>query len=320
MKKLYLITLTCLVTLCAPGLAARAPIDLSNTAWTLEGSLNVNLQRIDRFKLNGQVDFTFDASTFTVVDNQGDGFQGDFVISGKKTALTPDSATLQTYLENKIQKIAAEAQITITTNAITDITAKLSAKPKSGKNELGLTINITLAAKADIQADGHDVMVKLKINLKGKGTLPLPPAATHWFFDETKLKANVVGIGGLKDVGTLDLTLGPLDAVAANNFLAVDDQNNIFTGTFDFDEKGVATITGNPAEFEAFLAQFAEAEIEGASNVTVTITDMKITAKIKAGVSIKLSVKIKFDIEGMVDGEFGESRGGYTLAGTGCPI
>ena len=135
MNKICLIGFGSLLVLCAPGLAANAPIDLSNTSWVLEGSLNVSLQRIDRFKLNGQVDFTFDASTFTVVDNQGDGFQGDFALSGKKTILTADSATLQTYLENKIQKIAGEAQITITLNDLTDITSKLTAKPKSGKND-----------------------------------------------------------------------------------------------------------------------------------------------------------------------------------------
>ena len=71
-------------------------------------------------------------------------------------------------------------------NALTDITSKLSAKPKSGMNELGLNINIKLTAKADIQADGQVLVGKLNINLKEKGTIPLPFTGTCWDFAETK--------------------------------------------------------------------------------------------------------------------------------------
>ena len=163
------------------------------------------------------------------------------------------------------------------------------------------------------------MIVKLNINLKGKGTIPLPPAGTCWDFAETKTKAAVARLGSLREVGTLELTLGPKDAVAANAFLAIDDENNMFTGTFIFDDKGNATITGNAAEFDSFLTQLAEAEIEGATNISVTVTEMKITAKVKAAVSIKLSVKIKFDIQATIDGQFLESRGSYTVSGKGCP-
>ena len=186
MSKSFLITITCFMMFCTLGLATKAPIDLSDTVWALEGSLVVNLPRVDRFKTVGQVDLTFNACTFNIVDNQGNGFQGDFALSGKKTVLTADAAALQTYLENKIQKIATAAQATISTNALADITSKLSAKPKSGMNELGLNINIKLTAKADIQADGQVLVGKLNINLKEKGTIPLPFTGTCWDFAETK--------------------------------------------------------------------------------------------------------------------------------------
>jgi len=76
---------------------------------------------------------------------------------------------------------------------------------------------------------------------------------------------------------------------------------------------------GNVTEFETFLTQLAEAEIEDATNIIVDVTAMKMTAKVKAGVSLKLSVQIKFDIQGTIDGQFVESRGSYTVSGRGCP-
>ena len=84
MSKSFLITITCFMMFCSLGLATKAPIDLSDTVWALEGSLVVNLPRVDRFKAVGQVDLTFNTCTFNIVDNQGDGFQGDFALSGKK--------------------------------------------------------------------------------------------------------------------------------------------------------------------------------------------------------------------------------------------
>lgn len=126
-------------------------------------------------------------------------------------------------------------------------------------------------------------------------------------------------LGGLREADTLELTLGPKDAVGANEFLVVDDENNMFTGTFTSDDRGNVTIMGNAAEFETLLTQLAEAEIEDATNIIVDVTAMKMTAKVKVGVSLKRCVQIKFDIQGTMDGQFVESRGSYTVSGRACP-
>ena len=52
MSKSFLITITCFMMFCSLGLTAKAPIDLSDKVWALEGSLvcheSTGLRRLDR--------------------------------------------------------------------------------------------------------------------------------------------------------------------------------------------------------------------------------------------------------------------------------
>ncbi len=140
-------------------------------------------------------------------------------------------------------------------------------------------------------------------------------------YDHGRCRANPMAIETLAGVKTVDLILGP-DAgqgVPSNRFKAVDDKARQFTGTYSV-TKGKVPADPNDSEFENYLINVIEDEVDGASNVSVDVTRVKITAKIKHGVFIKLNIKVKFNAQGEIDGVPAGGKGSLSQMGTGTPV
>lgn len=302
------------------ALAACGPIELSGSEWELPGSMKASVKKVGKVKLPGQVDLDFQSSAFQVYDPEGQMFYGTYTYDAKgKMQLMPDSDSLRNYIGLKIESMAAGHDVNY--DNLRDISYKTSAKVKSVKTGVALSVSIRIKATADISVDGQPPKkTNISISLKAKGTKVMSVASTRWWL-ATKYKAGVKGLGKISNPGTLDVILGPngAEGVLANKFKAIDGLGGVFTGFYSVDTKGRLTFDLNLVQFAGFLEDLIESASEGSVwNVSVTITKATCLAKVKHAMSATMKLSVKFTATGIFEGSPVSSKGSYSQKGKGC--
>lgn len=308
--------------------AASEPIDLSSSDWDLTGSMKASVKKVGKLKVTGTVQLVFgpnvseglDEGEFKLVDGEGDSLVGTHETPKKVAELSPDDTSLEDYLTAKIQQVADEEGVDVVVNEVLETSVKVSAKPKSVKTGISLSLRMKIKASVDMTVDGESVVAKISVTIKGKGLIETTLDGTRWSFDSNKIKASIKGLGRVRYVGTLDVISGPNagEGLGAGEIKVTDDEGNVFTGTWSLEGKKV-TIDLDEGPLEDFLEDLVEEEVDGAADASVDITKITATARLKHGVSLKLKLKIKFDVEGTIDGEPVSGSGSFSNTGTGVP-
>ena len=314
--------------LAGDALAAKELIDLSDSQWDLDGSLNAIAKKVGGAKKSGQLAAVFGPNAqegladneFKVTDMDGDSFTGTYETGTKGTVLTAYTASIEAYVEAKLEAAAAEEGLNVTVNDVEITSDSGTARPKALKMGISLTLNAKVKATVAATVEGRPFATTVTATLKGKGSNVIGLAGTQWFIP-TKIRGSVRGVGGLKDDGTLEVTFGPHagEGLAEGEVKAVDDDGRVFSGTYTAEANGKVSATINNAEVEAYIAEEIEANATNVTNVTVDVTEHTVTATVKPGVSIKATMKAKFVASGDVDGEPHTAKGSYTEKGTGTP-
>ncbi len=306
--------------------AASMPIDVGGSSWELTGSLAVNAAKVGKLKLNGAMNLYFGPNDdielsegeFLAVDPEGDSFYGNYATDAKANEiLMPDTTSLEDYIKAKIQSAATEAGNTVTVNSVEVTAIKNTAKPKSTSAGISMKLNMAIKANADLTVNGQALVSKVSISSKSAGVIEMTGAGSHWSVSTTS-KASIKGLGKISDSGSLDLIFGPNSSndLAENEFVAIDDESREFTGAYSV-TNGKIEATLDQTEFENFLTDVIEDEVTGTSNTSVSITKIKVTAKIKYGLSINLKINVSFNAEIEINGEVISSKGSFSQAGTG---
>ncbi len=139
-------------------------------------------------------------------------------------------------------------------------------------------------------------------------------AGKSFSFTDGKSKISVKRVGTDKGTAQFNINFGPntTPLLGDNDFSIVTQGGQSFTGTYSVDAKGKVTLTPNEQSYEAFLALLVadaittvDPTIQSLTNVVADITKQKASFKAKEGkngTSVSMSVSVKMDVNGIVDG------------------
>jgi hypothetical protein len=316
--------------------AAKPVISIDGTDWTLSGKTNVNVAKVGKAKIEGDVQLligpnggeNLGATDFKLIDGGGSSFTGTFALDKKGYVFTPDSDELKAHLENLLIEMAAADQLQVTVTNIDLGTIKMSVKPKYTKIGIGITFSANVKATVTGTLDGQPLdTTKVSLAMKHTGELEIPFAGSTWLMD-TKVQAALKSMAKQKDTGTMTLSIGPNpgEGLAEGEYKGLGDQGELFTGSFTTDAKGNVAFSVNEQQVEAVIELMFMAQIDPAMGVTDIAIDIitdktKMIVKSKPGKSIILSIKLTFDVQ-LTTTAFGtlDSSGTLSVKGTGVPM
>ncbi|MHC4716693.1 MAG: hypothetical protein ACYS5V_06975 [Planctomycetota bacterium] len=328
----------CVVAGVSPLAMGGAPqVDLSNSQWDLDAKLTATAQKLGKVKSSGPATIAFGGADFTLTGPDGDAVTGTFAAGNKAVVtLTPGNASLTDYVTRKVEDALASKGITGTVKDVT-VTPPGKAMVKPTVNKKGTKLSLTVKIKARVTVtvqDGgqpEDVTAKVNVTLTGKAFKEAPAVAedgagTKWSFS-SKIKATLQGLGTAKETGDFDMTLGPdpADNVPAGAYKVSSEDGGVFTGTYVVGKNGKMTFDQDLQQFKAMLEEFVKEQIEeggdSVSRVSVEITSLTITGKLKPGKSLKLTVKTKALVSATVNGvDFSDRKATYNQNGMGTPM
>ncbi|MBN2433527.1 MAG: hypothetical protein JXQ27_18815 [Acidobacteria bacterium] len=206
--------------------------------------------------------------------------------------------------------------------------------PKTKQTNKGLSFTMNCTLKADFQAtiDGVPVDSQVTLKIAASGLRPAEgdqeEQVVHWTIP-TKETYSLKKVGSFREEGTLELYLGPDQGedLADGEFRVYTDLGTTIEGTYSQSGKKVS-LAGFEDEMLPMLTEFVEQALQGMqfageigtfSDVQVAITKLTSTATVKAGVSIKLQLKVNYNASAIVDGVTENSKGSLQITGTGLP-
>ncbi len=303
-------------------LAASGSIDFSDRTWALSGLVKTSIRKVGGFGQTGQLTAEFDSTVFRLVDPDGDELAGSYQAGAKSSAdLRPDDASLIAYLTSKLERAATSVGVAVTVGTI-DVT-RLAARAKASSVATGikLDLSVKIQATASVTVDGEALVVSFSTRLGGKGILETAIGGTSWVVAYVQ-KLSVRRLGKATRASTLRLFFGPDEGngLGEDEFLIVVGEGATLHGTFSTDGRQKVALSPSSADRELLLSNLIEEESDGVvTHVSTSVLSQGATAKVKHGLSIALSLKVRFDAEGDVDGTRQTSGGSYALKGSGVP-
>lgn len=291
--------------------------DVSDTLFATQGKLAVSVKGVGKEKQLRDFAFLYGVSDFEFDNGSGFGITGFLDEDFTPARLEPDEFEAEDWFTTLLEDVFAESELDATVDGVTFVSGKGSVVVKPGKGAINLAFGLVMSFELELTVDGEPVTTTGKVQIKAKGARAFFLAETSWDV-EVKYKARLAKVGALAE--TDDLTL---DFLIDNTFETFDPLGGPIEGTWVADENGVVTMQLDTGDIDFFLEDvISEVESEGfvfIDDLEATLTSAVLKVKVKAGVSLRYSLVVKFEVTGLLDGETPiASKGSYVVKGMGC--